>query len=193
MTFVINGPRFTNGGTIVGNVTLGDGRTVFDNTHGVVTGKIRAGGGNDVFIVGERGETVFGEDGNDKLVGGLGNDRLNGGAGKDVLSGGAGNDIFIFDAAPLPASFDVVQDFDTAADSLQFRKAVFTSVARKGSLAADALHFGTKAADAEDRFIYNKATGNLAYDPDGTGAMAQVKIAVFANKAQLTLSDFIIV
>jgi len=39
---------------------------------------------------------MYGDAGNDKLVGRAGNDTLNGGAGNDLLRGGDGNDTFVY-------------------------------------------------------------------------------------------------
>jgi Ca2+-binding RTX toxin-like protein len=66
---------FVNKGIVAGFVLLGGGSDVFDS---------RGGRQNDGF--------VFGEAGNDRLLGGRGTDYLNGGAGQDRLSGGAGQD-----------------------------------------------------------------------------------------------------
>jgi Ca2+-binding RTX toxin-like protein len=41
---------------------------------------------------------LFGDKGNDRLVGASGNDVLAGGAGNDSLHGGGGNDFFVFGA-----------------------------------------------------------------------------------------------
>ncbi len=62
---------------------------------------VRGGAGNDV-IWGNQGtqsatgSTLFGDDGNDRITGGVGNDVLAGGAGDDILNGGGGNDTFTF-------------------------------------------------------------------------------------------------
>jgi cysteinyl-tRNA synthetase len=53
-------------------------------------------------------------------------------------------------------------------------------------------HLGTAAADAGDRIIYDQPTGRLYYDPDGTGARAQVLFAVLDNHAAITSVDFLI-
>ncbi|MDF2809047.1 MAG: hypothetical protein K0S56_78 [Microvirga sp.] len=45
----------------------------------------------------------------------------------------------------------------------------------------------------ERREIYDKATGNLYYDSDGTGSSSQIKVATLANKANVTLSDLQII
>jgi serralysin len=189
---------------------MGDGRNYVDTVNGTVKGRVDMLGGNDTYLGGAVGELVYGGDGNDKLVGGLGNDRLfgdggrdtldggvgndklAGGAGKDLLIGGAGQDTFVFDAEPVFGNADVIRDFNSVDDRFQFKKSMFTGFEKTGKLAADAFHIGAKAADTEDRIIYNKTTGVLSYDPDGTGPEAQVKIAVLSNKAVLKLSDFFI-
>ena len=70
---------------------------------------------------------------------------------------------------------------------------MFTKIAQKGALSSQAFWSGAKAHDASDRIVYNKKTGNLYYDEDGTGAKAQVKIATLANKANLTYDDFFVI
>jgi Ca2+-binding RTX toxin-like protein len=63
-----------------------------------------------------------------------------------------------------------------------------------GPLKATFFSAGTAAHDADDRIIYNKATGALYYDSDGTGAHAQVLFAVIANHAHagLASNDFVL-
>jgi Ca2+-binding RTX toxin-like protein len=211
MTVILGGPRVTNSGMIYGPIQLDDGDNYFNNTNGTIIGKLFALAGSDTFLGGIRGEYIDGGEGNDKLYGRAGNDRLIGGAGadrldggagddrltggdgKDVLVGGLGRDTFVFAAAPAEGEADVVRDFASADDTFQIRRAIFAEIGRTGRSAADAFHLGTRAADAEDRIIYHKATGMLFYDPDGTGAEAQVAIAVLSNKAALVLSDFVVV
>ena len=62
-----------------------------------------------------------------------------------------------------------------------------------GKLKSDAFHLGKKAADAEDRVIYDKGTGSLYYDADGTGKTAAIKIAILQNHATLKLTDFLVI
>ena len=53
---------------------------------------------------------------------------------------------------------------------------------------------GTAAADAGDRIIYDAATGNLYYDSDGTGAVAQVLFATLDNMpGNLGAADFLVI
>ena len=52
---------------------------------------------------------------------------------------------------------------------------------------------GTKAKYAVDRIVYDKKTGALYYDQDGTGSNAQVKIATISNKTKLYYHDFFVI
>lgn len=193
MAITIDTPRFTNGGTLYGNLTMGEGNNYLDTRKGVIHGSIRMLGGNDTVLGGKSSEQIDGGTGNDKLSGGLGDDKLIGGEGIDTLTGGSGKDSFVFNAAPLPENRDVIRDFNAKDDTFKFSHAAFATIGPKGKLASDAFHLGTHAADAEDRIVYHKATGQLYYDPDGTGAQDQILIATLSNKAKLALSDFVII
>jgi Ca2+-binding RTX toxin-like protein len=146
----------------------------------------------DQALTGNAGQNLlFGLDGRDVLKGGPGNDRLHGGALADIMTGGTGRDIFAFDTAvKAKTDTDRIVDFKSADDTFWCDNAVFTKIGSNGRLKADAFHLGKHAADREDRVIYDKGTGSLYYDPDGTGSAAQVKIAVLTNKAKVVLSDF---
>jgi serralysin len=126
------------------------------------------------------------------LMGGSGNDQLYGGRGKDVLSGGAGKDLFVFDTKPGKAHVDRLTDFFAPDDTIGLAKTAFTKLAKKGGLAKSAFWAGTKAHDANDRIVYNKKTGALFYDEDGSGAKAAVQIATLATKPTLKADDFFV-
>jgi Ca2+-binding RTX toxin-like protein len=193
MAVVINSPRFINEGTIYGGLTMGDGRNYLGTTKGYISGRISMLGDNDTVLGGNRAEYIDGGDGNDTLSGGLGNDTFIGGGGINTLTGGDGKDSFVFATMPLAGNRDIIRDFNSSDDTFKIKQVFFTNIGGKGKLASDALHFGTRAADAEDRIVYHKSTGNLYYDPDGTGAEAQILIAKLSNKAKLILSDFVVV
>ena len=65
--------------------------------------------------------------------------------------------------------------------------------ARPAKLKADMFWTGKAAHDSSDRIIYDKATGALYYDADGTGRSAQVKIATLTKNQKVTVSDFFVI
>ena len=156
--------------------------------------------GDDILVGGGGRDRLSGEAGDDQLAGGALDDRLAGGAGDDVLAGGAGADrltggsgadVFVFDT-PLTA-VDTVVDFRPGADALHLKAGIFRGLAR-GALPEDVFHLGTAAADASDRILYDKASGVLAYDRDGSGdTYAATVFAMLRNKAALSAADIVIV
>src|SRR6478736_8246192 len=113
------------------------------------------------------------------------NDRVAGGLGNDRLTGGAGLDKFVFDTKPGAANRDVVTDFNHVQDTFQLDNAVFTKLGHTGPLKAGFFHLGAAAADADDHIIYNKATGALIYDANGSAAGGAVQFATLVNKPAL--------
>ena len=77
-------------------------------------------------------------------------------------------------------------------DKIYLDNAVF-GVLADGALAAGAFRSGTAAADADDRIIYNSATGALFYDADGNGAGAAVQFATLSTGLALSASDFLVI
>ncbi|MBW4953804.1 hypothetical protein KZW03_30345, partial [Klebsiella pneumoniae] len=119
-----------------------------------------------------------------------------GGLGNDKLYGGAGRDAFVFDTRPNKrTNADKVYDFKSRDDSFYLDNKYFTklgsgSEARPKKFKSDMFIEGKKAQDREDRIVYDKKTGSLYYDQDGTGSKAQVKIATITNKTKLYWHDF---
>ena len=144
-------------------------------------------------ITGNAGDNVLrGLAGRDDLSGLAGNDFLDGGANSDNLNGGAGKDSFIFSTALLRTNVDRVGDFNHAQDTIRLDNAVFTGLSG-GALPSSAFVLGTRATDPDDRIIYDRATGNLYFDADGTDGAAAVRFATIVNKAALDASDFFVV
>ena len=118
---------------------------------------------------------------------------INGKAGNDTLIGGGGNDFFLFDTALNAATnVDTITAYSVAADTIRLENAVFSTLA-VGVLNADAFHIGASAADAEDRIIYNSATGALFYDSNGIGAGGVTQFAKLAPGLALTNADFVVI
>ena len=124
-----------------------------------------------------------------------GNDTINGRGGNDVLTGGAGNDFFVFNTVPNAASNrDTITDFNVAADTVRLENSVFTALgAATGTLAADKFFVGAAAQDAEDRIVYNSATGALIYDTNGNAAGGAVQFASLTKGLALTNADFVVI
>jgi Ca2+-binding RTX toxin-like protein len=150
-------------------------------------------------------DLIFGLGGNDRLRGGAGDDRLNGGSGKDVLTGGAGADVFVFDVKPRRSHVDKIADFNVKADSIWLDARLFHShksfykAMRKGSethphkMSKKYFTLGDHAKDRNDHVFYDKKTGILYYDHDGTGAAAAVEIAHLKKHLKVTHKDFFFV
>ena len=102
-----------NGGTMIGNASMGDGDDVFDGRGGrleghwygfdghdrydgrgatIITGGIYGGIGDDTLLGGDGDELHYGGDGNDRSSGLGGEDALYGGNQNDTLYGGADDD-----------------------------------------------------------------------------------------------------
>ncbi|HTV69580.1 MAG TPA: Ig-like domain-containing protein [Rhizobiaceae bacterium] len=135
--------------------------------------------------------TLTGNSGKNKLDGGAGADVLNGLVGNDTLTGGAGNDAFVFSSALVANNRDVITDFNKLGnDTIRLENAVFKKLTKIGTLSKDMFVVGTKAADANDHIIYNKASGALLYDADGSGGIAAVQFASLSTKPTITHLDF---
>ncbi|HEV8678127.1 MAG TPA: calcium-binding protein, partial [Stellaceae bacterium] len=142
---------------------------------------------------------IIGLGGADTLHGGGGNDKLEGRYGNDSLYGGAGQDKFLFDTT-LNATHNVdhVFDFSSVDDTILLSDAIFvfadgTGSGGLGTLVAGEFHIGSAAADADDRIIYDSATGTLRYDPDGTGSAAAIQFATLPTGLALSNANFQIV
>lgn len=159
------------------------------------TANLSATGNNaaNVLTGNDGNNSLNGGKGNDRLLGGLGNDKLIGKGGADILTGGGGADSFIFDVKPSNSSVDKIVDFSSAAgDKLVFDDAIFTGL-NPSAFSAENFVVGTKALDAHDKLIYDKATGILSYDADGSGSGAAVHIADLYNSPTLHFNDLLLV
>jgi Ca2+-binding RTX toxin-like protein len=135
--------------------------------------------------------TLNGGTGNDTLLGGSGNDNLIGGTGNDVLTGEAGADRFTFSSSS--ERLDTITDFVAVDDTIVVSASGFGGGLAAGSLAASQFVLGTAAADSSDRFIYNRSTGGLFFDRDGTGSIAALQIATLSTKPALTNVDILVI
>jgi Ca2+-binding RTX toxin-like protein len=166
--------------------------------------RVYGGSGHDTVDGGSGNDWVYGDSGNDRVYGGTGNDMVNGGTGNDRLYGGAGSDAFVFNTKLGTAStdrkvnFDTVVDFNVRYDSFLLDNAVFKklgsgTMSNPTELNADYFVTGSRARDSDDYLIYNKKTGVLSYDADGSGSKQAVEFAQVSNKVALTYKDFFVI
>jgi len=142
---------------------------------------------------------INGTAGNDNLVGTAGNDSLAGGLGNDSLTGGGGNDTFLFNTAPNgTTNNDRITDF-SAGDRLALSRTTYSGFAAVGSVTA--AEFVTvrvagatpTAANASTRIAFDRDSGNIWYDADGTGPVAPLQFATFTNGFRPVATDVVVI
>jgi serralysin len=167
-------------------------------------------------------DAIYGGKGNDKIKGLGGDDLINGGAGKDILTGGAGKDTFVFDTPVKKGQFDQITDFKSSDDTIQIslsalkafkvkvaKEEVFDSLEgtkagkKKGLYSLDKVFekgklekkfFTTgKAKDSYDFVTYDKKTGFVYLDLDGSGGGKGFAIAKLKPGTSLSADDFLFV
>lgn len=150
-------------------------------------------------------KTIKGTTGKNTLKGSLGNDKLYGGYGNDKLTGGYGKDVFVFNSklgtatTDRSVNLDTITDFNAADDTLWLDNAIFKklgsgSASAPGKLKKGFFKISTKAGDKNDFILYNKSTGYLSYDADGSGSKYKpVEFAKIAKNLKLTHDDFRII
>jgi Ca2+-binding RTX toxin-like protein len=156
--------------------------------------------GNDVTHVDVTG-LLYGLAGNDRLIGngsrntlngGSGNDALYGLGGNDYLVGSTGSDQFIFSTTlNATKNVDRICDFNHGSDDIVLSDTVFKKLGP--SVAASELRFGIKALDANDYLVYNKATGALSYDSNGSASGGMTQFATLKAGTVLSFDDFAII
>ena len=180
----------TNGGgidTVIASVSFN-----LSNAPGAIE-NVTLTGSSTITATGNGEDNVLtGNNGYNWLTAGAGNDRLTGGNGNDVLRGGAGADTFVFNFKPgAYNNIDKIEDFsESAGDKIVLDHEVFTAI-DPANFSAGNFVLGTKALDSNDRLIYDRTSGKLFYDADGSGRDAPLQIATLTNLAALHHDDFL--
>ncbi|KFG70376.1 hypothetical protein JH26_04915 [Microvirga sp. BSC39] len=175
--------------------------TLADGSYNLV-----AGGTGNVSLTGNAlDNSITGNKGKNTINGGAGADKVNGGLGNDNLTGGSGKDAFVFSTklgtskTDRTVNFDTIKDFVAKDDSIYLDNAVFKKLGKKGSEAAPAkldkkfFTVGDKPKDKDDYIVYNKKTGVLSYDADGSGKGEAIEFALLKNKPTLKVDDFFVI
>ena len=177
-------------GNHIENLTL-TGAAPINGTGNSLANTILGNSNANTLNGGGGGDTLKGGSGIDALLGNSGDDDLFGGNGNDDLTGGGGADGFRFDSAlNATANVDDILDFAPADDTIFLDRDIFTGIGANGTLAAGAFRAGTVAVDADDRILYDPATGQIRYDADGAGGAAAILFATVAPGTVLTNADF---
>ncbi len=133
------------------------------------------------------------------ITGNAGNNQIQGGLGNDVLKGGAGKDTFVFNTKLNPkTNVDKITDFSVRDDTVWLDNKYMSKLGKGTELKPGKLNkkffaVGDKAKDGNDYLIYNKKTGVLSYDADGSGARAAIEIAKLSKSLKLTANDFFVI
>jgi len=176
------------------------------------TSTILSDGVLDVVAIGAANLTLTGNSLNNSLKGNVGkntlkglagNDQLWGGYGNDVLYGSGGKDAFVFNTklgtskTDRKVNFDKIADFSVRDDSLWLDNGIFKKLG-SGTLTNPKLlkkaYFAIdNAKDDNDYVIYNKKTGVLSYDVDGSGSKAAVEFAQLKKGLALKYTDLFVI
>ena len=195
---LVTTPQNLGSSTSTVALTLVGGTANDTLTGGTRADALNGNDGNDTLAGNGGNDALFGGAGNDSLNGGAGNDTLSGGAGADTLTGGAGADRYVFDSA-LDGTVDSITDFavNQNGEVIALSRAVFTALgnlAPGSTLAAANFVAGTAAAQIDDFIIYNRATGQIFYDADGSNlTINQVLFATVTPLSNLNRTDFVVI
>jgi Ca2+-binding RTX toxin-like protein len=143
-------------------------------------------------------DTLRGSSSADDIYGFGGADVIYGAGGSDRLTGGSGKDKFMFNTA-LDGSIDKITDFNPADDTIYLDNAIFTklgagSLSSPRQISSEWLVDGPDARplDGNDFLIYDRKTGYLSYDLDGSGSAPGVIIAQLPVGLDLNSGDFFV-
>lgn len=142
-----------------------------------------------------KNNNLVGTMGVDLIEGLAGNDYLNGKLGSDTLTGGSGKDYFVFDTALSSSNIDTLTDFNVSDDTIRLDNAIFTKLAKTGTLSANFFrsNAGAVAQDSNDYILFDTESGQLYYDGDGNGPNHSMHFATIINlTGTLTKTDFMV-
>jgi serralysin len=171
----------------VENLRLSFDSTILKGTGNSLNNGIEGNAFNNVLSGKAGNDYLQGNPGNDALNGDMGDDLVWGGLGRDTLRGGSGKDKFFF--YKPQEGIDTIKDFKVTDDVIRISQGGFGYTFTDIPI-ADLFRIGSSAKDSSDRFIYNKSTGALYYDPDGIGGAAQIQFAKLSKGLSMTYQNF---
>ena len=151
-------------------------------------------GVEDLVLLGTANLVGSGNELNNAIFGNAGNNRIDGGFGSDTLHGFAGKDTFVFSAGIDLRDSDEIMDFAAVDDTIELSKAVFGTLTVGTLKAASFKDLSKGEVDSNDRIIYDRSSGELFYDADGSGANSEaIRFAILSNTAAISGADFLVV
>ncbi|HEY9627089.1 MAG TPA: calcium-binding protein [Coleofasciculaceae cyanobacterium] len=152
--------------------------------------RLEGGSGSDSLFGWSGNDVLNGEADGDSLSGEAGSDYLSGGGDFDTLEGGSGADRFDF---YNPADrVDEVTDFNAAEGDkigIYIGSGSFKAAGLSASFQPAQFRLGKVATTATHRLIYDRTTGDLFFDADGTGATLPIAIATLVTQPTLSSTD----
>ncbi len=85
-----------------------------------------------------------------------------------------------------------VADFTHGQDVLELDDAVFSKL-KSGELSKKAFGFGTHATKAKEHIIFDKDTGTVRYDDDGSGKHHAHVVAILDDVSNFTHGDLMVI
>jgi len=152
----------------------------------------------DVKITGSAMNNIIkGNRGDNHINAGAGDDKIFSGLGKDVLTAGPGKDVFVFDTKPHKNNSDRITDYNPKHDTIWLESTCFKRLGSgteesPSKLKKGFFTIGKEAKDKNDFLIYDKKTGYLYYDVDGSGSRDPVQIAKLDAKLKISAEDFFV-
>jgi Ca2+-binding RTX toxin-like protein len=122
---------------------------------------------------------------------------MKGGEGDDLMSGNGaarmfgqeGDDVFAF---WHEGGSDRAKDFDVKEDVVGLSPDMFTLDIPVGYLGKAHFRVGKVAQTPAEVVLYNKKTGALLVDPDGTGAMLAFQAGILPDHLNLKANDILV-
>ena len=123
--------------------------------------------------------------------------QLSGGAGNDILNGGdplgGTQDKFLFDT-PLDAAtnVDTITDFNSPDDIFWLDSTIFTTLTSGNVISPNQFCIYNGTLDGDDRIVYDQTSGEIMYDPDGSGIAGAIQFAQVTPGQAITYDDFLV-
>ncbi|MFI0846809.1 M10 family metallopeptidase [Mesorhizobium sp. IMUNJ 23232] len=187
--------RIYNAGDVI---IEGAGQGNADRVASAVDYRLNAGVGIEIMTTnGSTGTSNIDLAGNafaQQITGNAGNNRLEGREGNDTLSGLGGADTFVFNTKLGASNVDTVVDFNVTDDRFLLSDAIFAALST-GVLLSGYFRNNTTglAQDSNDHIIYERDTGELYYDANGSGSGGGILFAKIGMGLALTNADFEVV